>query len=146
MKVKNLNTTDMNRISCYPHSGKISKRLDSIARREDDWDGYGSPKPTEATLDNAKLLLEIFLESVISAGYRWLTPFISSDEEGNVTAEWSRDSHRLHIQIGEDEAEYIQVWGPNIDTEMHVDFLTRTDYLPLWEWLLDEEKRHNTGR
>ena len=46
----------------------------------------------------------------------------------------------MHIQIGETVAEYIQVWGINIDTEMHVDFLIRDDYLTLWEWLLDEKK------
>jgi len=76
-------------------------------------------------------------DSIISAGHPWHTPFISSDEDGNVTVEWSGENRRLHIQIGENEAEYIQVWGTNIDTEMHVDFLSRADYQMLWEWLFD---------
>ena len=38
-----------------------------------------------------------------------LTPFISSDEDGNVTVEWCGEGRRLHIQIGETVAEYIQV-------------------------------------
>ena len=116
----------------------LLERFDVLAQREDNWDGYESKKPTESTILYAKNLMEEFLNSIVSAGHSWLTPFISSDEDGNVTVEWSGEKRRLHIQIGENEAEYIQVWGVNIDTEMHVDFLSRDDYLTLWEWLLDE--------
>ena len=116
----------------------ILQRFDVLAQREDNWDGYDSKKPTESTIVHAKNLIGEFLEAITSAGYSWLTPFVSSDEDGNVTVEWSEEKRRLHIQIGENEAEYIQVWGINIDTEMHVDFLNRDDYLTLWEWLIDE--------
>ena len=117
---------------------KISDRFDVLAQREDNWDGYESKKPTQSTLDNAKFLVEELLETIRLAKYSWVNPFISSDEDGYVTAEWHKEGRRLHLQIGENEAEYIQVWGTNIDTEMHVDFLNRDDYLTLWEWLLDE--------
>ena len=116
---------------------KILERFDVLAQREDNWDGYDSKKPTELTLAHAKNLVEELFHSIIFAEYPWSTPFISSDEDGNVTVEWSEEERRLHIQIGEDEVEYIQVWGANIDTEMHVDFLSRDDYLTLWEWLFN---------
>ena len=116
----------------------IRDRFDVLAQREDNWDGYESKKPNQLTLDHAKFLMVDLLDTIISAGYSWLTPFISSDEDGNVTVEWSEEKRRLHIQIGEDEAEYIQVWGVNIDTEMHIGFLSRDNYLTLWEWLFDE--------
>lgn len=115
---------------------KISERFELLAGREDNWDGYDSKKPTESILKRAKHLLEQMFD-IISSEHPWLTPFVSSDENGNVTIEWSREKRRLHIQIGENEIEYIQVWGINIDTEMYVDFLSRDDYLDLWEWLLD---------
>ncbi len=124
----------------YLHRREILDRFDILAQREDNWDGYDSKKPTQSTLDYAKGLMEEFFDFITSDGYSWLTPFISSDEEGNVTAEWCGEGRRLHIQIGENKAEYIQVWGVNIDTEMHVDFLNRDDYQMLWEWLLDEKK------
>lgn len=117
---------------------KLSERFDALAQREDNWDGYDSKKPTKLTLVRAENLIGELFDSIISAGHSLRTPFISSDEDGNVTVEWSGENRRLHIQIREDEAEYIQVWGTNIDTEMHVDFLSRADYLMLWEWLLDE--------
>ncbi|MCE2402847.1 hypothetical protein J4G08_18420 [Candidatus Poribacteria bacterium] len=116
---------------------KLSERFDALAQREDNWDGYDSKKPTKLTLVRAENLIRELFDSIISAGHPWHTPFISSDEDGNVTVEWSGENRRLHIQIGENEAEYIQVWGTNIDTEMHVDFLSRADYQMLWEWLFD---------
>lgn len=122
----------------YLQKQEILDRFTVLTQREDNWDGYDSKKPTQSTLDHAMDIMEDFFDSITSKGYSWLRPFISSDEDGNVTVEWSEEKRRLHIQIGENEAEYIQVWGVNIDTEMHVDFLSRDDYLTLWEWLLDE--------
>ena len=130
--------TELKDFTQYLLRQEILDRFTVLTQREDNWDGYDSKKPTELTLVHAKNLMEEFLDSIISAGYSWLRPFISSDEDGNVTVEWSEGKRRLHIQIGENEAEYIQVWGINIDTEMHVDFLNRDDYLTLWKWLLDE--------
>ena len=125
------------RITQYWQRCKILDQFNVLTQREDNWDGYDSKKPTALTLDHAKHLIEDLFDSIISAGYSWLTPFISSDEDGNVTAEWYEGERQLHIQIGENEVEYIQVWGTNIDTEMHVDFLYRDNYQTLWEWLID---------
>ncbi len=116
---------------------KISERFEVLAQREDNWDGYESKSPTELTLDHARYVIEELFDSTDAAGHLWLTPFISSDEDGYITAEWYKGERELHLQIEEKEAEYIQVWGTNIDTEMHVDFLHNDDYLTLWEWLLD---------
>ena len=125
-------------ITQYWQRCKILDQFTVLAQREDNWDGYGSKKPTQLTLYHAKhFLVEDLFDSIISAGYSWLTPFISSDEDGNVTAEWYEDERQLHIQIGENKVEYIQVWGTNIDTEMHVDFLDRDNYQTLWKWLID---------
>lgn len=130
--------TELKDFPQYLQRQEILDRFDVLTQREDNWDGYDSKKPTQLTLDHAMDIMEEFFDSITSEGYSWLKPFISSDEDGNVTVEWSEEKRRLHIQIAENEAEYIQVWGVNIDTEMHVDFLSRDDYLTLWEWLLDE--------
>ena len=115
----------------------LLERFDVLAQREDNWDGYESKKPTESTILYAKNFMEEFLNSIVSAGHSWLTPFISSDEDGYITAEWYKGERELHFQIEENEAEYIKIWGTNIENEMHIDFLNRDDYLTLWEWLLD---------
>lgn len=137
----------MNTIKIYPEEfcpmnfkeceRNLSERFDVLAKREDNWDGYDSKKPTKLTLVRAENLIGELFDSIISAGHPWITPFISSDEDGNVTVEWYEEERQLHLQIGEDEVEYIQVWGTNIDTEMHVDFFSRDNYLTLWKWLID---------
>ena len=119
----------------YSQRREILDRFDVLSQREDNWDGYESKKPTELTLDHAKFIILDLLDTVISTEHSWITPFISSDEDGCVTVEWYEEERELHIQIGENEAEYLQVWGTNIDTDMDEGFLSRDNYLTLWEWL-----------
>ncbi len=119
----------------FCHRPEILARFNVLAQREDNWDGYESKKPTQLTLVHAKLIIEELLASIISAGHQLLTPFISSDENGYITAEWYEGERELHLLIGENEAEYLQVWGTNIDTEMREGFLSCDNYLALWEWL-----------
>ncbi len=117
---------------------EISEQFAALAKREDNWDGRGSQKPTVSTLIHGKKVIDAMLDSVISSGYQCDTPSISSDGFGNVTAVWYKNERQLHLQIGEQEAEYFKVWGTNIDTEMDVDFLKPENYLTLWKWLIDE--------
>lgn len=114
----------------------ISKQFYAIRQRQDNWDDRGSEKPNKLSLSHAEGIISDLLNSVIETGYLWLTPFISSDEDGNITIEWHKGQHELHIEVSEDEAEYIKVWGINIENEMHLDFLDKYNYLILWDWLL----------
>ena len=115
---------------------QILERFDIISRRKDNWDGYESRKPNKRSLDHSKKFMDEFLDVVVSEGHSWLLPLISSDEDGHMTVEWYSEERQLHFQIEEDEVLYIQAWGPNIDTEMHVDTLDPKHYLTLWAWLL----------
>lgn len=116
---------------------KINDQFRVVAQREDNWDERESKKPNELALETAKHLMGEFLDVVISEGNSWLTPFISSDEDGHITAAWHKGEHELHLEIAEDEVEYVTVWGIKIDTEMDVGILSRDNYLTLWNWLLD---------
>ena len=116
---------------------EILERFDIIAQREDNWDGYESKSPNKLSLDNARQFMNKFVDAIVSAGEMPLTPsLISSDEDGHITVVWHGAERQLHLQIEENEVDYIQVWGPNIDTEMHVDTLHSKDYRTLWKWLL----------
>ncbi len=126
--------------SYYSQRREILDRFDVLAQRKDNWDGYESKKPYQTSLDHAKFLIEDLLDTIISAEHPWFTPFISSDEDGYVTVEWYEDERELHLLIGENEAEYLQVWGINIDTEMHEGTFSHNDYLTHWEWLLHGQK------
>ena len=81
--------------------------------------------------------MEELLDSVISAGHAWLTPFISSDEDGHITVAWHKGEHELHLIVTDKQILYISVWGIKIETEMDMDVLSKYNYVPLWTWLLD---------
>ena len=77
------------------------------------------------------------------ADYRFITPFISGDGDGNVTAIWYNQKHQLHFKIGENDVQYFKVWGTNIDTEMEGDYLKSEHYLDLWKWLINDNGMDN---
>ena len=134
-----MNTTEQPAIKYEnpPINEVVCGILDVIDQREDNWDGYESQSPNKLSLNNARQFMNEFVDAIVSEGEVPLTPsLISSDEDGHITVEWHGEGRQLHLQIEEDEIDYIQVWGPNIDTEMHVDTLHSKDYLTLWKWLL----------
>ncbi len=116
---------------------KIRDQLGAVAQREDNWDDRESKKPSAVALNNARRLMEELLDSVISAGHAWLTPFISSEEDGQITVAWHKGEHELHLIVTDKQVLYISVWGINIETEMDIDLLSKENYVPLWKWLLD---------
>jgi hypothetical protein len=120
----------------YPSlSEAFTEKLQRIAEREDNWDGKGSLKPNIVALSKAHITLERFLKAVVSSGRLWKKPFVSSEENGQITVQWNSGEHELHIEIDDKGAEYIKVWGVNIVHEMHVGLLKQRDFLNLWDWL-----------
>jgi hypothetical protein len=119
------------------YKNKIAKRFEALRQRQNDWDDHGSEKPNLLSIDNAQEILSALLNLVVETGSLWLTPFISSDEDGKITVEWHKGSHELHLEIGEQEVEYIKVWGSNIQNEMQIGSYDKNNYLTLWEWLLN---------
>jgi len=116
-------------------SRAFKDKLQIISAREDNWDGKESKKTNRNALNRASTTLDDFLMAVIDSGRVWRMPFVSSDEEGQITIEWKNGKQELHIEISEDAEEYIKVWGTNIEHEMHLGFLKPSEYVTLWDWL-----------
>ena len=115
---------------------EISKQFDVVKEWKESWNEHGLERPNDLTISRAETVIETFLDLIITADYRFITPFISGDGDGNVTAIWSNQKRQLHFKIRENEVEYFKVWGTNIDTEMEVDFLKSEYCLELWKWLI----------
>ena len=116
---------------------KIHGQLAVVAQRQDNWDDRESKKPSAGALDSTGRLMEELLESVLSAGLSWLTPFISSEEDGQITVAWHKGEHELHLIITDKQALYLTVWGINIETEMDMGVLSKDNHIPHWNWLLN---------
>ena len=101
---------------------KILKRLDTVAQREDNWDGYDSKKPSELIINRAKHFIEELLDIyTISAKYLQLEPFICSDEDGYITIECYKEKRSLCFDIQEDETKYTKIEKTSANT------MTQTD-------------------
>ena len=111
------------------------EKLHIIMAREANWDGKESQKPNPNAIDKTRATLDDFLIAVIDNGQAWKTPFLSSDEDGHINISWKNGKQELHIDISQDTAEYIKVWGTNIEHEMHVGSLKPSEYTTLWNWL-----------
>lgn len=116
-------------------SGEFEEKIRTLSERNDNWDEKGSKKPNPLALDRTHIMLNGFLLSVVKSGRPWKTPFVSSDEDGHITIQWNIGARELHIEVGEEDTEYIKVWGVNIENEMHVGMLRQSDFLNLWDWL-----------
>ena len=97
------------------------------------------------SLSYARTIIPEILESVIKR-YIWVEPYISSDEEGDITVRWSINSKRLYIVISEGEISYLKVFGKDLNPEMTEGRIVRNSYTEvkseynnLWEWLISEQ-------
>jgi len=118
------------------HSGKIKVRFAELWRRQENWDEQEAAKPCPKSLSKATAILEELLDVTASNGREWIHPFITTDEDGKVEVLWKRGRHELHIDVEDEEVEYLKVWGANIFDSMSSDFLKSDEYLTLWDWLL----------
>ncbi|HBP87536.1 MAG TPA: hypothetical protein PKK23_18205 [Nitrospirales bacterium] len=113
----------------------FKQKLHKISERQDNWDGKGSKKPSDLILSKAHNTLENVLYSIANSGRLWIAPFVSTDEDGHITIQWTSGDHELHIEISKEGAEYIKIWGINIEHEMHLGILKQTELFNLWDWL-----------
>src|SRR5579885_1287490 len=111
------------------------RQITSLGSLEQNWDTYGSTPPTRAAVAKAQQMLGTIYAEVLNAGLPWKSPHLTASEKGEVVFEWWKDSKKLSVYLGDLDAEYIKVWGPNIATEMSDGPLTDENIAELWTWL-----------
>ena len=114
----------------------ILNRLDSISNRRYNWDDNGSKAVNTISLNTSKrALIDIFVN--ITEKHNWIEPYISSDEEGDITAKWDNGEKSLYLLIIENDISYLQVWGSDINKEMKDGNIILENFIKLWRWLID---------
>ena len=102
------------------------------------WNGYNAYAPNYDAVTYADVwITQMFLEVVMS-GNKWIKPNVTASEDGEVVFEWWHGAKKLTIYIGNQSAEYVKVWGTDIDSEMSDgDASSANTCRSLWEWLVD---------
>lgn len=100
------------------------------------WNGYDSLAPNPDAVAHAEnWIVRLFLE-VADVGRVWIQPNVIADAEGEVVFEWWYGKKKLTVYIGDDNAEYVQVWGTDIHSEMSDgDAEPISKCRSLWLWL-----------
>lgn len=107
-----------------------------LQKRAEGWDGYDAPAPQRAAIEAALNWVEKLSQAADSTRFGWSKPYVSSDEDGNVSLEWWKGERKVTIYISPQETEYVKVWGTNILTEMADGFVENIrTWLAIWTWL-----------
>ena len=101
------------------------------------WNGYDSLAPSsDAVLHAENWIVRLFLE-VADLGLTWIQPNVIADANGDVVFEWWHGKKKLTVYIEDESAEYVQVWGTNIHSEMsNGDAEPISTCRSLWLWLV----------
>lgn len=111
-------------------------KLHNLLTWKDGWNGYDALAPDPKAVSHAEdWIVGLFLETA-NLGRPWIQPNVVADADGNVVFEWWNGKKKLTVYIGENSAEYVQVWGIDIHSEMaDGDAEPVSSRRTLWLWL-----------
>ncbi len=120
---------------------KILDQIDNLLTNEYDWDEIGYEKPRPEDMENAKSVMSDFISSISSAGYSLFsleTPSISNGENGGATIEWRENGKSLYFDISHQSAKCTKVWKEGKRTIVRTKKLHKSNYVKVWEWIINE--------
>ncbi len=106
---------------------------------QNNWNGYGASAPKPDAISHAASWISNFYHSI--TGLDWRSPNVTAGPQGEVVFEWWKDAKKLTVYVSGQNVEYVQVWGPNIRTDMFDgDAQSIETCRELWSWLIREQE------
>jgi hypothetical protein len=91
--------------------------------------------PSAHAVDLATVYLERLFERAVRLG-SWSPPHVTISENSEIVFEWWQNAKKITLYFGNNEPEYIKVWGTNIDSEMDSGVLSDGwNLTSIWLWL-----------
>jgi hypothetical protein len=91
--------------------------------------------PSQGAIDLASTWLPLIAARTAKLG-GWQSPHITSTEQREIVCEWWRNDKKLTIYFGDENAEFIKVWGTDIDRDMESgELASEWDIVAAWCWL-----------
>lgn len=114
------------------------RRLKTMLRWKENWDGEGSAKPKQHAILKASRWIRRMRVDATRTGNRWVEPHVVPDENGDIAFEWWNDGRNLIVYVSPEAVYCLQVWGPDMESEM-VDFEIEdsADNQKIWRWLME---------
>ncbi|HYT41152.1 MAG TPA: hypothetical protein VEP90_02295 [Methylomirabilota bacterium] len=112
----------------------ILVEIGNLLTWQDGWNGYDIPAPRLSAIMHATSWISKFYYLV--TGLDWISPNVTAGSQGEIVFEWWRGVKKLTVYISNRNAEYVQVWGPDINTDMNDgDAEPIETCRMLWVWL-----------
>lgn len=112
-------------------------KLQRLATWKAGWNGYDAQSPDAGAISHAQTwIVKLFLAAA-DLDSLWIEPNVTADTNGDIVFEWWHGNKKLTVYIGKSSAEYVQVWGADIHSEM-LDGDAESDSAcrSLWLWLV----------
>lgn len=117
------------------------KKIERMAAWQDGWNGDDALAPSPQTLANAvRWVLRMFVSAHAASRHSWIYPHVTASADGEVVFEWWKGQRKLTVYISSIGAEYVRVWGTNIQDEMSEgDISSPRECTSGWKWLIAQE-------
>jgi hypothetical protein len=143
------------RVGCYYDSRRVpsfQRDIVEIAREDilpiltelvnlltwpEGWNGYNAHALQRDAVQYAGYWILMFYLEMIALGMDWIRPNVTASGDGEVVFEWRRGVKKLTIYIGNQSAEYVEDWGPDMNAEMEDGYANSSNTRrSLWQWLM----------
>jgi len=130
-----LSTTDIKRLTRERLWNTLAQ-VYNLLTWENGWNSYDAYAPDYNAVTYAdQWLVQMFL-ATLALDRMWIEPNVTASEEGEVVFEWWHSTKKLTVYIGNQSAEYVKVWGTDINSDMSDgDANPISTCRSLWEWL-----------
>lgn len=116
---------------------KFESTIRGLLAWQDNWNGYSAPALDTQAVDHALAWISALHTDASDLGLPWLEPNVTASADGEVVFEWWHGGKKLTVYVGDGSAEYVQVWGADVDQDMvegNAD--GRDTRCRLWRWLV----------
>jgi hypothetical protein len=93
-------------------------QIDNLLTWGAGWNGYDSLAPDPDAVAHAENWITRLYREMADSGHTWIMPNVIADASGDVVFEWWYGKKKLTVYIGDESAEYVQVWGADIHSGM----------------------------
>lgn len=101
------------------------------------WNSYDALPPDPNAVAHAERWIMSLFQMVEDLRLPWIKPSVSASPEGEVVFEWRYGRKKLTIYVGDQNIDYVQVWGTDIHSKItDGDIESVSDCQLLWMWLI----------
>jgi hypothetical protein len=112
-------------------------KIHSLLSWGENRNSYRTLAPDPIAIAHAESWIVSLFQTVEDLGQIWIKPSVTASPEGEVLFEWWHGVKKLTIYVGNQNIDYVQVWGTDIHAKItDGEIESISDCRSLWMWLI----------